>query len=213
LGIDSGIVVDIPRVISADEGIMVADWAIAGAADGVVALGLGGPEIDNPPERYKSAFDRAHAAGLPSVPHAGETEGPASIWGALKSLGARRIGHGIRCMEDPALVSALVERGTVLEVCPTSNVCVADVPSFDRHPIAAMMKAGLSVCLNTDDPGMFDVTLTEEFANLARVFAFDAPAMEALTLQALEASFLPLTAKRRYRSAYEAEFSRLRAVL
>jgi adenosine deaminase len=209
-GIDSGIVIDIPRVIPEDEAIMIADWAIAGASDGVVALGLGGPEVGNPPERYTSAFARARAAGLPSVPHAGETEGAASIWGALKSLRASRIGHGIRCLEDPALVAALIDQGVVLEVCPTSNVCVAGVPSLPRHPVSAMLDAGLAVCINTDDPGMFDVTLTEEFIKLVDAFAFDARTIETMILEALEASFLPTAEKQQYRSAFRAEFSELR---
>ena len=190
LGITSGIVIDIPRIVTADEGIMVADWAISGMGDGVVALGLGGPEVGNPPERYSKAFARAWDAGLPAVPHAGETVGPMSIWGALRSLKAQRIGHGVRCMEDPELVEELRRRQIPLEVCPTSNVCVGDVASMAEHPLPMLLEQGLMVTLNSDDPPMFNTTLTDEYLAVAHTFGLVETDFERLVLNAAEASLL-----------------------
>src|ERR1051326_7101930 len=100
-----------------------------GMADGVVALGLGGAEVGYPPERFASFFDQARASGLHSAPHAGETVGPASVWGAVRTLGAERIGHGVRSIEDPALVSYLAAQHIPIEVCPTSNLRLGVYPS------------------------------------------------------------------------------------
>ena len=138
-GVSLGLVIDIERVISADDPRQVADWAIGAHGQGVVALGLGGPEAGHPPERYAAAFERARAARLPRVPQAGETAGPASIWGALRSLPADRLGHGVRCLEDPALVAELHARQLPLEVCPTSHVCLHVVPSWPAHMLPRLL--------------------------------------------------------------------------
>src|SRR5690606_15137665 len=114
-------------------------WAVAYRGAGVVALGLGGPEVGNPPEKHAAAFQDAREHGLPAVPHAGETVGPESIRGALHTLSARRIGHGVRCLEDPALVAYLRETQVPLEVCPTSNVCLKVAPSFAAHPLPGLL--------------------------------------------------------------------------
>ena len=172
-------------------------------ADGVSALGLGGPEVDNPPEKFTEAFARARAAGLPSVPHAGETVGPASIWGALRSLDAVRIGHGVRCLEDPALVAELRARQIPLEVCPTSNVCLGVAPSFAEHPLPRLLAEGLYVTLNSDDPPMFNTTLTDEYLQAAEAFDLGPAEIEGLVLNALRASLLPADRK----AALEAEFA------
>jgi adenosine deaminase len=190
LDISSGIVIDIPRIVSAEEGVTIADWAISGMGDGVVGLGLGGPEVGNPAERYVEAFDRAWDAGLPAVPHAGETVGPESVWGALRSLRAQRIGHGVRSIDDRHLVDELVRRRIPLEVCPTSNVCVGGVPGLAAHPLPRLLKAGLTVTLNSDDPPMFNTSLTQEYLACAKTFELEAEDFERLVLNAAEASLL-----------------------
>lgn len=126
---------------------MVAEWAIRGLGNGVTAFGLGGNEVGHPPEKFAAAFDRARAAGLASVPHAGETVGPASIWGALQTLSADRIGHGVRCLEDPALVDELRARQIPLEVCPTSNVCLKVFPTLVDHPLPRLLAEALYLIL------------------------------------------------------------------
>ncbi|NJN96450.1 MAG: adenosine deaminase [Anaerolineales bacterium] len=210
-GVTMGLVLDIPRSIPAEKGLLTADWAIGAMGEGVVALGLGGPEVDNPPEKFKAAFDRAHAAGLPSVPHAGETVGPESIWGALNELHAVRIGHGVRCLEDPALVDELRARQIPLEVSPTSNVCLKVFPDLARHALPRLLREGLYVTLNSDDPPMFNTTLTEEYLAVARTFQFGADTLEQLTLNAVRASLLPADTRLTMEQEFQAEFARLRA--
>ncbi len=210
-GVTVNIVIDIPREVEPAEGEMIAEWAISGMGRGVVAFGLGGPEANNPPEKFAAAFQMAQAAGLPSVPHAGEMAGPASIWGALNTLNAVRIGHGVRCLEDPALMAELRTRGTVLEVCPTSNVCLGLFPDFAAHPLPRLIDAGLAVTLNSDDPPMFNTTLTREYGQAALAFGFDADMLERLVLNGALAACLPGVEKEALASSLRAEFARLRA--
>jgi aminodeoxyfutalosine deaminase len=128
----------------------------------VVGVGLGGLEADFPPEPYARFFAQAKAEGLGSVPHAGEVAGPESIRGALEALHADRLRHGIRAVEDPALVQELRERGVVLDVCPVSNVRTGAVPSLEDHPLKQLAASGVRCTVNTDDPAMFDTDLTRE---------------------------------------------------
>ena len=212
LGVDMGLVIDIERMTTAEQGLVVADWAIAAHGDGVVALGLGGAEVGHPPERFTEAFARARAAGLPRVPHAGETEGPASIWGALRGLHADRLGHGVRCLEDPALVAELRDRQIPLEVSPTSNVCLHVVPSLAEHMLPRLLAEGLYVTLNSDDPPMFNTTLSQEYLAVSTAFGLGAAEMERLVLNAVRATLLPADQKARLEREYIAEFARLRAL-
>ena len=189
LGVSSGIVLDIPRIITPDKALLIADWAISAMHDGVVALGLGGSEAGNPPARYAAAFERARAAGLPAVPHAGETAGPESIRGAL-ALGAVRLGHGVRCVEDAALVEELRAAQTMLEVCPTSNVCLGVVPRYEDHPLPRLLAAGLNVCVNSDDPALFGRSLTEELIACHERLSLSVETLRRLQRRAAEAALL-----------------------
>ena len=209
-GVRSGIVIDIPRTIPAEAGLVVADWAIEAMGDGVVALGLGGPEVGYPPEKFIAAFEHAHAAGLPSVPHAGETVGPESVRGALDALHAVRIGHGVRCLEDPALVAELRARQIPLEVCPTSNVCLGVAPSLEQHPLPRLLAEGLYVTINSDDPPMFDTSLADEYARLVTTFGMSVEQVERLALNAVHAALLPEAERARMADEFRAEFRRLR---
>ena len=210
LGVRMGMVIDIPRGVPVAESELVADWAIQARDGGVVAFGLGGPEVGNPPEVYTNAFARTRRAGLPGVPHAGETAGPASIWGALTALQAVRIGHGIHCLEDPALVAELRARQVPLEVCPTSNVCLKEARCIEEHPLPRLLAEGLFVTLGSDDPPMFNTTLTEEYLKLARVFGLGAEAILALVHNGVKASFLPEAEKQvlfsRIDQSYQADW-------
>jgi aminodeoxyfutalosine deaminase len=199
------------REVSVEEGGISADWAISARNDGVAGLGLAGWENASPPSKFREAFDRARAAGLASVVHAGETDGPTSIWGAIRDLGAQRIGHGVRCLEDPDLVVYLREHQIPLEVCPTSNVCLSVAPSFAEHPFPRLLEAGLYVTLNSDDPPMFNTTLTNEYLKVAQHFHFDADQLERLSLNALRASLLPATQRATMEASFKSEFARLRA--
>ncbi len=210
LGVSMGIVIDIPRSTPAETGMIVANWAISGREQGVIALGLGGPEVGHPPEKFQAAFELAREAGLPSVPHAGETMGPESIWGALRTLHAIRIGHGVRCLEDTALVAELRKRHIPLEICPTSNVCLGVVPSFEQHPLPHLLDAGLYVTINSDDPPMFNTTLTDEYCKIADAFHFEAEELEQLVLNGVRASLLPPEERTRMEAQFIVEFARLR---
>jgi aminodeoxyfutalosine deaminase len=167
LGVEVRLTPDLNRTSPPEEAAEIVRWAIAFRDRGVVGIGLGGVEDIAPPEQFSDAFRLARDGGLGSVPHAGEIVGPPSIWGALEALHADRIRHGIRVVEDPMLVRELADRGTVLDVCPTANVCVGAVPSYGRHPLPEMIAAGLCCSLSTDDPAMFGIDLTSEYAQAA----------------------------------------------
>lgn len=148
------------------------DYAIAGREYGVVGLGLGGNEVGAPPQPFAHAFENALQVGLLSVPHAGETVGPQSIWGALEALKATRIGHGVRAIEDPALLQTLKEERIVLEINPTSNICLHVYRTAAEHPFPHLDKMGLLVTLNSDDPPLFNTTLSNEYNLLATEFGY-----------------------------------------
>jgi aminodeoxyfutalosine deaminase len=167
LGIEIRLTPDLNRTSPPEEAEGIVRHAIGCRDRGVVGVGLGGVEQQAPPEQFADAFRLAREGGLGSVPHAGEVMGPASIWGALDALHADRIRHGIRSLEDPALVRELVDRGTVMDVCPTANVCVGAVRSYDEHPLPEMVSAGLRCSLSTDDPAMFGIDLTTEYDEAA----------------------------------------------
>ncbi|MEU8336387.1 adenosine deaminase [Micromonospora tulbaghiae] len=158
--------------------------------DGLISFGLGGPEIGVPRPQFKPWFDQARAAGLRSVPHAGETTGPETIWDALRELGAERIGHGISAAQDPALLTHLAERRIPLEISPTSNVRTRAVPSLDAHPLPRLVEAGVPVSINSDDPPMFGTTLNDEYAVAARLLRLGPDGVAALARDAVAAAFL-----------------------
>ncbi|TCB96060.1 adenosine deaminase [Micromonospora zingiberis] len=165
--------------------------------EGLVSFGLGGPEIGVPRPQFKPYFDQARAAGLHSVPHAGETTGPQTIWDALRELGAERIGHGISAAQDPELLAYLAERQIPVEVCPTSNVRTRAVAAIEEHPLPRLVEAGLLVTINSDDPPMFGTTLDDEYAVAARLLNAGPTQVAELARNAVTASFLDDTGKRR----------------
>jgi adenosine deaminase len=125
------------------------------------------------------------------VPHAGEGEGPESVWAAVRHLHPARIGHGIRAVEDPALVAHLAEAAIPLEVCPTSNVCTRVVPSLAEHPVGELLDAGVTITVNSDDPHMFATTLTGEYRSVAAVCGLGVDGVAALVANGITAAFLP----------------------
>lgn len=158
----------------------------------VAGLGVGGPErgvFDMGP--IIDMFAAGRAAGLRSLPHAGEMAGPESIWLAIDQLGADRLGHGVRCLEDPRLVDTLRDRRIPLEVCPTSNVLLGVVPTLAEHPLPRLLAEGLIVTLGSDDPTFFATDLVREFVTCAVTFGWSAMDVRALVAASLEASFMP----------------------
>jgi adenosine deaminase len=196
-----------------EHSLTVAEWVIRGKEQGVVALGLGGLEAGNPPEWFAEAFALARAAGLAAVPHAGEVAGAESVRNAIESLQAQRIGHGVRCLEDPQLVALLRARQIPLEVCPTSNVCLGIAPSLAEHPLPRLVNEGLFVTLNSDDPPMFNTSLTDEYGRAAAAFGFGVETLERLALNAVHASLLPEARRAELAEEFQQTFTELRAEL
>ena len=210
LGVQMALVPDISRHMRpTGDSIQIADWAVDNMHNGIVALGLGGPEIGNPPGLFKDAFQRAQAAGLASLPHAGETEGPDSIWGAINTLSAARIGHGIRCLEDPGLVSYLKQNRIPLDVCPSSNVRLGLVPSLVQHPLPKLLAEGLWVSINSDDPPMFDTTLTDEYYRIVDTFGFGIHDVTQFVINAIRASLLAPIKKQGLENDFRDKFATL----
>ncbi|MBE7323726.1 adenosine deaminase [Nocardioides sp. Y6] len=179
-------------------------FALDHAPEGLVGFGLGGPEVGVPRPQFQPHFDAARAAGLRSVPHAGETTGPQTVWDALDLLGAERIGHGTTAAQDPELLTHLAERGIPLEVCPSSNVATRAVGSLAEHPLATFRDAAVVVTINSDDPPMFGTTLNAEYEIAADLLGLDERGVADLALAAVDASFAPDALKRDLRAEVEA---------
>lgn len=181
---------DIPGEAGPDAASETARLAVELRPEGLVSFGLGGPEIGVPRPQFKPYFDRARAAGLHSVPHAGESTGPETIWDAIRELGAERIGHGTSSTQDPELLKYLAENRIAVEVCPTSNIATRVVTDLDLHPVKEMVAAGVLVTINSDDPPMFGTDLNNEYAVAARLLDLDERGLAQLAKNAVEASFL-----------------------
>ncbi|HET8603294.1 MAG TPA: adenosine deaminase [Marmoricola sp.] len=196
---DFGIVLrwifDVPGEFGVPAADATLDHALHHAPEALIGFGLGGPEIGVPRPQFQRHFEAARAAGLHSVPHAGETTGPQTIWDALRLLGAERIGHGTSAAHDPALLAHLAETGVPLEVCPSSNVATRAVDSLAEHPIVAFRDAGVVVTVNSDDPPMFGTTLNREYEIAADLLGLDRPGVADLARTAVSASFLEGTAR------------------
>jgi aminodeoxyfutalosine deaminase len=192
---DLGIVLRWCFDIPGEAGIPAADAtleiALRQRPAGLVSFGLGGPEIGVPRPQFAPHFAAARAAGLRSVPHAGESTGPETIWAAINDLGAERIGHGISAASDRRLMAHLAEHQITLEVCPTSNVCTRSVPSLAAHPLPALVVAGVPVTINSDDPPMFSTTLCQEYAVAAHLLGLTEAGLADLAAAAVRASFAP----------------------
>lgn len=180
---------------------------------GVVAFSIGGDELNHPPEQFQAVFAAAVESGLHIMAHAGEVVGPASVWGAVRALGVQRIGHGIHSVEDPQLLAHLVERGVMLDVCPTSNVRTGASPSLAQHPLRRLYEAGVRISINSDDPTFFQTTLIDEFRLAVGYFGFSVDEICALMLDSVQASFLPADEQQALAATMRAEQAALRAEL
>lgn len=184
--------------------------ALDGLAHGVVALGLGGTESGFPPEEFAASFRRGRAGGLRSTPHAGETAGSESVWAAIKTLEADRIGHGVRAVEDPSLVKHLASRGLPLEICPTSNVCLGVYPSLAEHPLRQLRADGVVFTINSDDPPLFDTSITQELALLPAEFELDVDGIDEILLNGVMHSFLSEDRRAELEADFRSELALLR---
>ncbi len=196
VGIECRPYVDLVRGIGMQLSRMAMESAVRHRDEGVFAVGLGGDER-HPAEDHAHLFRHAVGRGLRSLPHAGETAGPASIRAALDDLGADRIGHGIRCLEDDALLRRLREDRVALDVCPTSNVMTRVVARIEDHPLPRLLDAGLVVTLNADDPSIFHAPLSHEYELARRVFSIDDEQLARIARNGIEASFADASTKER----------------
>jgi aminodeoxyfutalosine deaminase len=184
-GVEVRLTPDITRGFSLEEAEATVRWAGRYRDRGVLGVGLGGLEADFPPEPYAPSFELARDFGLASVPHAGEVAGPPSIRGALDVLGAVRLRHGIRAVEDAELVDELRDRKLVLDVCPISNLRTGAVRSLDEHPLPQLVHEGVRCSVSTDDPAMFDTDLARDYEAAASLGLSPRSAYDAGVLGAL----------------------------
>jgi aminodeoxyfutalosine deaminase len=180
---------DIPGEAGLPAADSTLDFALKHGPDALVGFGLGGPEIGVPRPQFQPHFDAARAAGLHSVPHAGETTGPETVWHALQLLGAERIGHGTSSAQDPELLAHLAETGVPLEVCPSSNIATRAVATLAEHPIRAFRDAGVTITVSSDDPPMFGTTLNREYEIAADLLGLDEAGVADLARTAVRVSF------------------------
>lgn len=208
-GVRMQFIVDAVRVRGPEEVMAIAEWCVANLGDGLVGIGLGGTEVGYPAAAHATAIDFARRNGARVSLHAGETVGPESVWDALEA-GAERIGHGVNSVHDPALIRHLAAHGVVLEVSPTSNIRLGVVESYAAHPIRALHDAGVAVTVNTDDPPMFDTTMTGEYVALAAEAGFGLDELVAMARRAAEAAFLPDDERAALAALVDAEVATLR---
>jgi len=188
---------DVPGELGVPAADATLGYALEHRTDALVGFGLGGPEIGVPRAQFAPHFDRAVAEGLRSVPHAGETTGPQTIWDALRLLHAERIGHGTSAAADPQLLAHLAETGIPLEVCPSSNIATRAVATLEEHPLRAFVEAGVTVTINSDDPPMFGTSLNREYGIAADLLGLDHAGIAELARAGVRASFAPADVKAR----------------
>lgn len=212
LGVEMRWIFDIPRNLcfprhggyDPEPAERTLDYALAGREHGVVGFGLGGFEVNAPPEPFADVFERALKGGLLSVPHAGETEGALSVRSAVEALHADRVGHGVRAIEDPALLTLLRDRQIPLEVNITSNVCLHIYDRHAVHPFPHLDRMGVKVTVNSDDPPLFNTNLCAEYGVLATEFGYDRVGLARIARNAFEASGAPPALKTRLLAEFDA---------
>jgi adenosine deaminase len=187
-GIEARILMVCIRNLGVDQAVRVAEQAAARPHPYVVGFSMAGDEAGYPPEPFAEAYAIAAGAGLGCTVHAGEWAGPESVRSALE-LPVTRISHGVRAIEDPALVQELARRGVVLECCPTSNVVLGVFDSFEAHPLPALREAGVRVTLGSDDPPYFGSSVGGEYEIARERFGMSDRELLELTRTAIEASF------------------------
>ena len=188
--VDVELIVDLVRNFGAEEAERTLDAVLSVREHGVIGIGLGGDELNYPPQLFTNVFQRARSAGLHVTAHAGEGAGSASIRHAIHDLQVERIGHGVRVIEDAALIDELIARRIPLEVCPTSNLRTGIIASFAQHPITQLRQRGVIITVNSDDPALFNCSLAGEFRRLVAEHQWTADDVRQSLLTAIDASWL-----------------------
>lgn len=196
-GMTTGILLGLQRQWSEDDAMTMLNQARS-VRDQIVGIGLGGPELPNPPAKFSRAFERARAEGWKTVAHAGE-EGPASyVADAVDLLKVDRIDHGVRCAEDASLVARLASARIPLTVCPLSNVELKVFPSLAAHNLKTLLRAGVAVTINSDDPSYFGGYMNENFSAAQEALDLTADDVYTIARNGFEAAFLSPDVKARY---------------
>jgi adenosine deaminase len=208
-GVTTGLIASVNR----HEGVALAEQVAYLAAErkdrGIVGLDLAGLEPGFPAEPFASAFRMAQESGLHVTAHAGEWDGGENVAEAIQKLDARRIGHGIRALESPAALKLARQRGTAFEVCLTSNYQSGAVKQLESHPLARMLAEGLNVTINTDDPSISRITLSDEYRIFCETLGFPLETLRERILAAARASFLPESGREQLAQALEREYDSL----
>ena len=197
LGISSGLILCFLRDLSEESALQTLAEARP-YAEHLLAVGLDSAEVGNPPGKFARVFRQARELGFPGVVHAGEEGPPAYIWEALDVLEARRIDHGVRCLEDDRLVARLAAEQIPLTVCPLSNVRLRVFTSLRQHDLPALLRRGLLVTINSDDPAYFGGYVADNLSAVAEVFGLPRDAIAELARNSFRAAFLPDPVKARY---------------
>jgi len=194
-GVEVAFICDLTRNFGSDRALQTARLGVAMQKYGVIGVGLGGDEAKWPPELFADAFAFAREHGLRTVAHAGEAAGAQSVRSAVEVLGAERIGHGVRAIEDLAVVELLAQRRVALEICPTSNRLTGAAPAHLPHPMGALDAAGVMVTIDADDPALFGTTLVDEYLEVEQTLGSDA--VYRFAANAIDAAFAPAARKTR----------------
>jgi adenosine deaminase len=205
-GITSQLIMCFLRDLPADDAMATLEHALA-HREVISGVGLDSAEAGNPPGKFRDVFERAISAGFRAVAHAGEEGPPEFIWQALDVLGAERIDHGVRCLEDRRLVQRLEADRIPLTVCPFSNVKLQVVETLEQHPLARMLEHGLRATVNSDDPAYFGGYVGDNLAGVAAALRLDDEALVALARNSFEAAFLDDDARARYLAELDAELN------
>ncbi len=202
-GMSTGLILGVQRQWSEEDAMAMFDQARP-VGERIAGIGLGGPELPNPPAKFVRAFERARAEGWKTVAHAGE-EGPAAyVADTLDLLRVDRVDHGVRCAEDPALVARLAQSRIPLTVCPLSNIELKVYPSLAAHTLKTLLRAGVAVTINSDDPSYFGGYMNENFSATQEALDLSADDVYAIARNGFEAAFLPAEAKARHIAALDA---------
>jgi adenosine deaminase len=197
LQITSGLILCFLRHLSEDAALRTLSEALP-YRERLLGVGLDSSEIGHPPAKFRRVYERAREAGLLPVAHAGEEGPPAYIWEALDLLKARRIDHGVRCVEDERLLGRLVEEQIPLTVCPLSNVRLRVFSDLRQHNLKRLLDRGLLITVNSDDPAYFGGYVADNYAATAKALELNADDLITLARNSFTASFLPEREKRRY---------------
>ena len=204
--IQIGLIIGFGREHGPELALEFMQQAIEEKSKGLVGIDLHGNESALAPQKFTETFSLARQAGLGLRAHAGEGEGPESIWGVINTLGVSRVAHGIRALEDPRLIEYLKNNPVTLDVSPSSNVKLGIVPSMAKHPIRELFDRGVRLSLGTDDPLFFNTTISNEYQNLKKQLNFTPSELKAITLSGLAGSFLPEQDKKKLQQEIERDF-------